>query len=128
MVGGRGYGQQDLLTKGLFSRVKQFGQEVQEREGEFKMRKKKKLVQKKEIHYLQAQIKASARDEMFCQEVSSATDVNQEKGLSEAAAEGATLHWLQPPPWSPWSLSSSQCLRVSQYNGSIAKSLQPPAP
>lgn len=127
MVGGRGYGQQDLLTKGLFSRVKQFGQEVQEREGEFKIRKKN-LSKKKEIHYLPAQIKASARDEMLCQEVSSATDVNQEKGLSEAAAEAATLHWPQPPPWSPWSLSSSQCLRVSQYNGSIAKSLQPPAP
>lgn len=46
LVGGRGYGQQDLLTKGLFSRIKQFGQEVQEKEGGFKKRKKK-LVQKR---------------------------------------------------------------------------------
>lgn len=43
----KGVCQQDLLTKGLFSRVKQFGQEVQEREGEFKIRKKKNLSKKR---------------------------------------------------------------------------------
>lgn len=82
MVGGREYGQQDLLTKGLFFRVKQFGQEAREKEGELKQNKKK-IKQTKTLPQ-KGNASSFSSDKGVCwgwntlpgMEVSSVTDVN----------------------------------------------------